>query len=137
MTARNRNGPFRNISFSPTIPITRERWRPRATAESLPRRRRQVRSKQRVRSGGSTPSYPSAHAPSPRLLTISTRIDTLPAPFSLHDLGRVFDARSLIRERGLVLIGSVEVRFRGETIAADPVEERMPPLARTAQRCRR
>ena len=55
----------------------------------------------------------------------------------LHDLGRAFDARSLIRERGLVLIGSVEVRFRGETIAADPVKERMPPLARTAQRCRR
>jgi hypothetical protein len=73
-----------------------------------------------VRSGGSTPNYPSAHAPSPRLLAISTRIDTLPmpAPFSLHDLGRVFDARSLIRARGLVLIGSVEVRLRGETIAA-------------------
>jgi hypothetical protein len=66
-------------------------------------------------------------------------LDTLPmpAPFSLHDLGRVFDARSLISERGLVLIGWVEVRFRGETIAADPVKERMPPLVRTAQRCRR
>jgi hypothetical protein len=40
----------------------------------------------------------------------------MPAPFSSQDLGRVLDARSLTRCRGLVLAGAVGVQLDGEAI---------------------
>jgi superfamily II DNA or RNA helicase len=42
----------------------------------------------------------------------------MPTPFSSHDLGRVFDARSLTHGRSLILADAVEVRLDGDTITA-------------------
>ncbi len=47
----------------------------------------------------------------------------MPTPFSSQDLSRIFEARTLTRGRSLVLIGAVEVRLDGDTIAA-VVEDR-------------
>ncbi|HET9147759.1 MAG TPA: hypothetical protein VFN77_06905, partial [Acetobacteraceae bacterium] len=42
----------------------------------------------------------------------------MPTPYSSADLDRVFDSRSLIRGRSLMLIGAVEVRLEGDVITA-------------------
>jgi hypothetical protein len=48
-------------------------------------------------------------------------------PFSPHDLGRLFDAGSPIRDRGLMLTGKVDGWLRDDGMAADAAASARTP----------